>query len=129
MNIATVHMCFVTRWPRDREDLKVRQLSDLRSHIMSASQAYDREAQNDSRLDDLASKLSSLRQVTTDIHAQASDNSFVQASSEAFSNLTSSIRHSSSRLARSAGVSYPIYKSVFFILAAVLFIYLVWRLV
>ncbi|KAK9353913.1 hypothetical protein V1505DRAFT_367638 [Lipomyces doorenjongii] len=96
---------------------------------MSASQAYDREAQNDSRLDDLASKLSSLRQVTSDIHNQASETSFIQSSSEAFTTLTSSIKHSSQRLARSAGVSYPIYKTVFFILVAVLFIYVVYLLV
>ncbi|KAK9493177.1 hypothetical protein V1508DRAFT_439148 [Lipomyces doorenjongii] len=96
---------------------------------MSASQAYDREAQNDSRLDDLASKLSSLRQVTSDIHNQASETSFIHSSSEAFTTLTSSIKHSSQRLARSAGVSYPIYKTVFFILVAVLFIYVVYLLV
>ncbi|KAK9449064.1 uncharacterized protein V1518DRAFT_417067 [Limtongia smithiae] len=96
---------------------------------MSASQAYDREAQNDVRLNDLASKLSTLRQVTNDIHNQASDSSLIQSSTEAFSNLTSSIKHSSQRLARSAGVTLPVYKTVFLILALVFFFYLVWRLV
>ncbi|KAK9456678.1 hypothetical protein V1511DRAFT_494995 [Dipodascopsis uninucleata] len=94
-----------------------------------ASQAYDREAQNDGRLNDLASKLSSLRQVTQDIHTQASDTSFIQASAEAFSNLSTSIKRSSSRLARSSTVSLPIYKTVFLILAAVLFVYIIYRLV
>ncbi|KAK9474532.1 uncharacterized protein V1510DRAFT_411299 [Dipodascopsis tothii] len=95
---------------------------------MSSSLAYDREAQNDSRLDDLASKLSSLRQVTADIHSQAQDSSFLQSTSEAFSSLASSIKQSSTRLSRSSVAAYPVYKTVGFILGSVLFIYLVWKL-
>ncbi|KAK7204609.1 hypothetical protein BZA70DRAFT_279577 [Myxozyma melibiosi] len=95
----------------------------------SASQAYDRESQNDRRLNDLASKLSTLRQVTTDINTQASDSSFIQSSTEAFSNLTASIKHSSQRLSRSTGVSLPIYKTVFLILAVIFVVYFVYRLV
>ncbi|KAK9463349.1 uncharacterized protein V1516DRAFT_667528 [Lipomyces oligophaga] len=95
----------------------------------SASQAYDREAQNDRRLNDLASQLSTLRKVTTDIGNQASDSSFVQSTTDAFSSLSTSIKHSSHRLARSSGVSLPVYKTVFLILIGVLVIYLIWRLV
>ncbi|KAK9466658.1 hypothetical protein V1512DRAFT_263145 [Lipomyces arxii] len=95
---------------------------------MSTSEGYDREMQNESRLNELALKLSSLRQVTSDINNQASDSSFIQSSTEAFSALSGTIRHSQQRLKRSAGVSYPIYKTVFFILIAVLFIYFVYKL-
>lgn len=41
--------------------------------------AYQREEQNNTRLEELASKISSLRSVTNDIHAQASDYSLIDS--------------------------------------------------
>lgn len=41
--------------------------------------AYQREEQNNTRLEELASKISTLRSVTNDIHAQSSDYSLIDS--------------------------------------------------
>ncbi|KAK0514936.1 hypothetical protein JMJ35_002315 [Cladonia borealis] len=66
------------------------------------SDAYDREQQNNSRLDELSSKVSALRSVTVNIYDNARDQNVIDNSSEVFSSLGSSIKGSAGRLGRMA---------------------------
>ncbi|KAL9059642.1 MAG: hypothetical protein Q9206_001398 [Seirophora lacunosa] len=75
------------------------------------SEAYERERQNNSRLDELSSKISTLRGVTIDIYDNARnqeviDNSLTHtrthAQNEVFSSMTTSIKGSAGRLGRMA---------------------------
>ncbi|KAL1306107.1 hypothetical protein AAFC00_004224 [Neodothiora populina] len=68
---------------------------------MSAS--YDRESQNNERLSALSSKVSALRGVTIDIYDSARDQTVIDSSSDAFSNMTTSLKGSAGRLGRMAG--------------------------
>ncbi|EAT80108.1 hypothetical protein HBI56_057640 [Parastagonospora nodorum] len=66
------------------------------------SQAYEREQQNDSRLSDLASKVSALRGVTIDIYDSARDQHVIDSTSETFSSFSTSLKGSAGRLTRMA---------------------------
>ncbi|KAH4069954.1 hypothetical protein HBI24_073230 [Parastagonospora nodorum] len=66
------------------------------------SQAYEREQQNDSRLSDLASKVSALRGVTIDIYDSARDQHVIDNTSETFSSFSTSLKGSAGRLTRMA---------------------------
>ncbi|KAL2058788.1 hypothetical protein ABVK25_000079 [Lepraria finkii] len=66
------------------------------------SGAYDREQQNNSRLDELSSKVSALRDVTVNIYDNARDQHVIDNSSEVFSSMGSSIKGSAGRLGRMA---------------------------
>ncbi|KAK3174668.1 hypothetical protein OEA41_001914 [Lepraria neglecta] len=66
------------------------------------SGAYDREQQNNSRLDELSSKVSALRGVTVNIYDNARDQHVIDNSSEVFSSMGSSIKGSAGRLGRMA---------------------------
>ncbi|KAI4118903.1 MAG: hypothetical protein LQ345_001138 [Seirophora villosa] len=66
------------------------------------SEAYERERQNNSRLDELSSKISSLRGVTIDIYDNARNQEVIDNSNEVFSSMTTSIKGSAGRLGRMA---------------------------
>jgi len=92
------------------------------------SEAYERERQNNSRLDDLASKVSALRGVTIDIYDNARDQGVIDSSNEVFSNMSTSLKGSAGRLGRMAqqGNKVAILKLAGIIIAAVI---LLWWLV
>ncbi|KAL8644024.1 MAG: hypothetical protein Q9226_007976 [Calogaya cf. arnoldii] len=66
------------------------------------SEAYERERQNNSRLDELSSKISALRGVTIDIYDNARNQDVLDSSNEVFSSMTTSIKGSAGRLGRMA---------------------------
>jgi blocked-early-in-transport protein 1 len=61
-----------------------------------------RNRQNNSRLDELASKVSALRGVTIDIYDNARDQSVLDSTSDTFSSFSTSLKGSASRLTRMA---------------------------
>lgn len=83
------------------------------------------EQENDRRLHALAGKLANIRQVTNDIHLQASDYSFIDGASESFSNMVGSLRGSSARLVRAARAGHPIFKTSAIVLAIIFVVYLI----
>ncbi|KAG9203131.1 hypothetical protein G6514_003654 [Epicoccum nigrum] len=66
------------------------------------SDAYERERQNNSRLDELSAKVSALRGVTIDIYDNARDQGVIDSTSESFSSLGTSLKGSATRLTRMA---------------------------
>ncbi|KAF1981953.1 hypothetical protein K402DRAFT_424929 [Aulographum hederae CBS 113979] len=66
------------------------------------SDAYERERQNNSRLDELANKVSALRGVTIDIYDNARSQDVIDSSNEVFSNFSTSLKGSATRLTRMA---------------------------
>ncbi|KAF1349906.1 hypothetical protein BDV97DRAFT_332079 [Delphinella strobiligena] len=66
------------------------------------SESYERERQNNSRLDELAGKVSALRGVTIDIYDNARDQGVIDSSNEIFSNFSTSLKGSAGRLGRMA---------------------------
>ncbi|KAI9818914.1 MAG: hypothetical protein M1827_007735 [Pycnora praestabilis] len=66
------------------------------------SESYERERQNNSRLDELASKVSALRGVTVDIYDNARSQDIIDNSNEVFSSLSGTLKTSASRLGRMA---------------------------
>ncbi|KAL8908566.1 MAG: hypothetical protein Q9171_005401 [Xanthocarpia ochracea] len=66
------------------------------------SEAYERERQNNSRLDELSSKISALRGVTVDIYDNARNQDVLDSSNEVFSSMTTSLKGSAGRLGRMA---------------------------
>ncbi|KAL8632595.1 hypothetical protein Q9189_001599 [Teloschistes chrysophthalmus] len=66
------------------------------------SEAYERERQNNSRLDELSSKITALRGVTIDIYDNARNQDVLDNTNEVFSTMTTSIKGSAGRLGRMA---------------------------
>jgi len=66
------------------------------------SAAYERERQNNSRLDELSSKVSALRGVTIDIYDNARDHAVIDSTSDTFSSFSTSLKGSAGRLGRMA---------------------------
>ncbi|KAF2097836.1 hypothetical protein NA57DRAFT_76643 [Rhizodiscina lignyota] len=66
------------------------------------SESYEREQQNNSRLDELANKVSALRGVTVDIYDNARDQGIIDSSNEVFSNFGTFLKGSAVRLGRMA---------------------------
>ncbi|ODQ65621.1 hypothetical protein NADFUDRAFT_50906 [Nadsonia fulvescens var. elongata DSM 6958] len=91
------------------------------------SQAYQREEQNNHRLEELASKLSSLRNVTNDIHARASDYSMIDQASDSMSELMTSVKGSAVKLTRSIQAGHPIMKMVGLALAIFFLFYMLYK--
>ncbi|EMD64323.1 hypothetical protein COCC4DRAFT_137426 [Bipolaris maydis ATCC 48331] len=93
--------------------------------------AYEREQQNDSRLDELASKVSALRGVTVDIYDSARDQHVLDNTNETFSNMATSLKGSASRLTRMAasGNKVAIFKLSGMIVAAFVVLYWIWHLI
>ncbi|EOA88088.1 hypothetical protein ACJQWK_01477 [Exserohilum turcicum] len=92
--------------------------------------AYEREQQNDSRLEDLASKVSALRGVTIDIYDSARDQHVIDSTSDTFSSFATSLKGSATRLTRmaSSGNKVAIFKLSGMIIAGVVLLYWVWHL-
>ncbi|KAH7069822.1 hypothetical protein BKA63DRAFT_476823 [Paraphoma chrysanthemicola] len=95
------------------------------------SAAYEREQQNNSRLDDLASKVSALRGVTIDIYDNARDQHVIDSTSETFSSFGTTLKGSATRLTRmaSSGNKVAIFKLAGMIIAAVILLYWIWHLI
>ncbi|KOS22721.1 Protein transport protein sft1 [Escovopsis weberi] len=66
------------------------------------SEAYERERQNNARLEELSSKVTALRGVTIDIYDNARAQDVIDNTSDTFTSMTSQIRGSATRLTRMA---------------------------
>ncbi|CAI9637181.1 hypothetical protein GT037_008358 [Alternaria burnsii] len=95
------------------------------------SQAYEREQQNNSRLDELASKVSALRGVTIDIYDNARDQHVIDSTSDTFSSFSTTLKGSATRLTRmaSSGNKVAIFKLSGIIIATVVVLYWIWHLI
>ncbi|KAF2202929.1 hypothetical protein GQ43DRAFT_439292 [Delitschia confertaspora ATCC 74209] len=93
------------------------------------SDVYER--QNNSRLDELASKVSALRGVTIDIYDNARDQGVIDSTSETFSTFSTSLKGSATRLGRMAqsGNKVAILKLAGIIVGVVVLLYWIWGLV
>ncbi|KAL4061932.1 hypothetical protein V8B97DRAFT_1875014 [Scleroderma yunnanense] len=90
------------------------------------------ESQNDQRLDELHSKIRTLRSVTTDIHDDAErQNLTLDNTNDTFSSLSSSLSHSSRRAAQAFGLSGPgsvrQTRIILYTVAVFLFFWLLWK--
>ncbi|EAA28292.1 hypothetical protein GE21DRAFT_9106 [Neurospora crassa] len=95
---------------------------------MSAN--YERERQNNARLDELASKVSALRGVTIDIYDQARNHEVIDQTTDTFSSMGSQLKGSATRLGRMAasGNKVAILKLSGILIGSFLVIYYLYRL-
>ncbi|KAI0467548.1 hypothetical protein F4859DRAFT_517983 [Xylaria cf. heliscus] len=66
------------------------------------SEAYERERQNNARLEELSAKVSSLRGVTVDIYDNARAQDIIDNTSDTFSSMSTQLKGSAGRLGRMA---------------------------
>ncbi|PHH90403.1 hypothetical protein CDD83_3817 [Cordyceps sp. RAO-2017] len=66
------------------------------------SEAYERERQNNARLDELSAKVSALRGVTIDIYDNARTQDVIDNTSDTFSSMATQMKGSAGRLTRMA---------------------------
>ncbi|KAL2161960.1 hypothetical protein VTH06DRAFT_7745 [Thermothelomyces fergusii] len=94
------------------------------------SEAYERERQNNARLDELSAKVSALRGVTIDIYDSARSHEVIDSTTETFSSMGTQLRGSATRLGRmaAAGNKVAIFKLSAIIIGSVLVLYYTWRL-
>ncbi|KAA8565688.1 hypothetical protein MFRU_006g02570 [Monilinia fructicola] len=94
------------------------------------SDAYERERQNNSRLNELSAKVSALRGVTVDIYDNARAQDVIDNTSDTFSSMSSSLKGSASRLGRmaSSGNKVAILKLSGMIVGSVLILWFLWGL-
>ncbi|KAJ4988259.1 Protein transport protein sft1 [Stagonosporopsis vannaccii] len=94
------------------------------------SDAYERERQNNSRLDELSAKVSALRGVTIDIYDNARDQGVIDSTTETFSSFSTSLKGSASRLTRMAasGNKVAVLKLAGMISAVVVVLWFLYRL-
>ncbi|KAK4241478.1 hypothetical protein C8A03DRAFT_12248 [Achaetomium macrosporum] len=94
------------------------------------SEAYERERQNNARLDELSAKVSALRGVTIDIYDSARSHEVIESTSETFSSMGTQLKGSATRLGRMAasGNKVAIFKLSGIIIGVVLVLYYIWRL-
>ncbi|KAF2760414.1 hypothetical protein EJ05DRAFT_474294 [Pseudovirgaria hyperparasitica] len=92
------------------------------------SEAYERERQNNSALDELSNKVSALRGVTIDIYDQARDQRVIENTSETFSNFSTSLKTSAVRMGRMAqsGNKVAIFKLAGIISVVVILLWWIW---
>ncbi|KAH8154134.1 uncharacterized protein LAJ45_01902 [Morchella importuna] len=92
------------------------------------SEAYERERQNNARLDELASKVTSLRDVTINIYDNARDQHIIDDSSDLFDNFSSSLKQSTARITRmaSSGTKSQTLKMAAVATGTIVMLYLVW---
>ncbi|PVH95659.1 hypothetical protein DM02DRAFT_645220 [Periconia macrospinosa] len=95
------------------------------------AESYERERQNDSRLDELASKVSALRGVTIDIYDNARDHELIDQTSETFSSFSTSLKGSATRLTRMAqsGNKVAVLKLAGILVGIILVLYWIWHLI
>ncbi|CAH0018502.1 hypothetical protein V2G26_009073 [Clonostachys chloroleuca] len=89
------------------------------------SEAYERERQNNARLEELSSKVTALRGVTVDIYDNARSQEMIDDTSNTFSSMSSSMKGSAGRLTRMAasGNKVAILKLSGIVIAAFLVLY------
>ncbi|KAF2624493.1 hypothetical protein BU25DRAFT_154532 [Macroventuria anomochaeta] len=94
------------------------------------SDAYERERQNNSRLDELSAKVTALRGVTIDIYDNARDQGVIDSTSETFSSFSTSLKGSAGRLTRMAasGNKVAVLKLSGIIIGVVLILYFLYHL-
>ncbi|CCC13098.1 hypothetical protein SMACR_06316 [Sordaria macrospora] len=94
------------------------------------SATYERERQNNARLDELASKVSALRGVTIDIYDQARNHEVIDQTTDTFSSMGSQLKGSATRLGRMAasGNKVAILKLSGILIGAFLVIYYLYRI-
>jgi len=92
------------------------------------SEAYERERQNNSRLDELASKVSALRGVTVDIYDNARDHQIIDDSNEVFANFGTSLKNTIGRVRVMASNKsrVQILKLASMLTSGVILLYLIW---
>ncbi|OTB09637.1 hypothetical protein M426DRAFT_316182 [Hypoxylon sp. CI-4A] len=93
------------------------------------SEAYERERQNNARLEELSAKVSSLRGVTVDIYDNARAQDVIDHTSDTFSSMSSQLKGSAGRLGRMAasGNKVAILKLSGILIGAFLIIYYLLR--
>ncbi|KKA27309.1 hypothetical protein TD95_004001 [Thielaviopsis punctulata] len=89
------------------------------------SEAYERERQNNARLNDLSAKVSALRGVTIDIYDHARSQDVLDNTNETFSSMTTQLKGSATRLTRMAasGNKVAIFKLSGILIAFFMFLY------
>ncbi|KAH6647955.1 hypothetical protein BKA67DRAFT_401683 [Truncatella angustata] len=94
------------------------------------SEAYERERQNNARLEELSAKVSSLRGVTVDIYDNARAHDVIENTSDTFSSMSTQLKGSAGRLGRMAasGNKIAILKLSAIIVGAILVLYYVYKL-
>ncbi|KAL2259951.1 hypothetical protein VTK26DRAFT_6188 [Humicola hyalothermophila] len=94
------------------------------------SEAYERERQNNARLDELSAKVSALRGVTIDIYESARAQDVIESTSETFSSMGTQLKGSAGRLGRmaAAGNKVAVLKLSGIIIGSVLVLYYLLRL-
>lgn len=94
------------------------------------SEAFERERQNNARLEELSSKVSALRGVTIDIYDNARAHEVIDSTSETFSSMGTQLKGSASRLGRMAasGNKVAVLKLSAIIIGAFIFLYYLTRL-
>ncbi|CCK68325.1 Sft1p KNAG_0A06690 [Huiozyma naganishii CBS 8797] len=96
---------------------------------MSTSNYSQVESNNDERLNSLANKLATFRNINEDINEQAvNDSSLVDQISNTFGSLSNNIRNSSSRLTRTMGMGNSIWKMVGLALLLFFIVYNLYKL-
>lgn len=95
------------------------------------SDAYERERQNNSRLDELSAKVTALRGVTIDIYDNARAQDVLDSTNDTFSSMSSQIKGSAGRLTRMAasGNKVAVLKLSAILVGIVLALYYLSRLV
>ncbi|CAK7222980.1 hypothetical protein SCUCBS95973_005019 [Sporothrix curviconia] len=95
------------------------------------SEAYERERQNNSRLDELANKVTALRGVTIDIYDNARQQDVLDSTNETFSSMSTQLKGSAGRLTRMAasGNRVAILKLSGILIGIFIFLYYAYRLV
>ncbi|KAK3998347.1 hypothetical protein QBC44DRAFT_363883 [Cladorrhinum sp. PSN332] len=93
------------------------------------SESYERERQNNARLDELSAKVSALRGVTIDIYDHARNHEIIDQSSETFSSMGSQLKGSAGRLGRMAasGNKVAILKLSAIVIGVFLIFYYLWK--
>ncbi|KAK1755693.1 protein transport protein sft1 [Echria macrotheca] len=89
------------------------------------SEAYERERQNNARLEELSSKVSALRGVTIDIYDNARAHEVIDSTSETFSSMGTQLKGSATRLGRMAasGNKVAVLKLSGIIIGTIIFLY------
>lgn len=94
------------------------------------AESYDRERQNNDRLDELSAKVSALRGVTVDIYDSSRAHEVIDSTSDTFSSMTTQMKGSAGRLGRMAasGNKVAILKLSGILIAAFIVLYYMSRL-
>ncbi|KAL7960315.1 hypothetical protein V8C34DRAFT_276826 [Trichoderma compactum] len=89
------------------------------------SEAYERERQNNARLQELSSKVTALRGVTVDIYDNARAQDVIDNTTDTFTSMASQVKGSANRLTRMAasGNNVAIIKLSAIIIGAFLLLY------